>query len=63
MPGLKMGLLGEFSSILPDEKPLKPEEYLNGVNKSTLLKTASFMLGLNPNTSKFNKWEELINMW
>lgn len=63
MPDLKMGLLGEFNTILYDEEPLKPQEYLNGVNKSTLLKLASFMLGLSPNTSKFNDWKELLHMW
>lgn len=58
-----MGLLVEFNSILYDEESLKPEDYLKGVDKPTLLKLASFMLGLNPNTSKYNDWHELINMW
>lgn len=58
-----MILLGEFATILPNENPLSPEYYLNGVNKSILLKLASFMLGLNPDTSKYNNWRELLNMW
>ena len=63
MVGMKMILLGEFHSILYDEEPLNPQEYLNGINRATLLMVASSMLGYSPSTSKYNNWKELVSMW
>ncbi len=63
MAGFNMTLLGEFNTILCDEIPLTPEEYLRGSNKKTLLRLASFMMDLDPHKSKFYQWRELLNMW
>jgi hypothetical protein len=63
MAGFKMGLVGEFHTILYDEAPLTTNEYLKGTNRKTLLRLAAFMIDLDPNKSKFYEWRELVNMW
>ena len=60
---LKLGLLCGFDEIFYDETPLSPEAYLTGINRDSLLKLASFLLGIHPTQSKFNDWKELLNMW
>ena len=63
MPDFKSVLLGEFSTILPEEEEQEFAEYLRGINKPVLLKAASFLLGFSPTTSKFNSWRTLVKMW
>jgi hypothetical protein len=63
MGKFNMTLLGDFSAILYDEEPLTPEEYMKGVDKKILLRLASFMNGLDVNSSKFYDWKEFLNMW
>ncbi len=63
MAGFKLGLLGEFSSLLYDEEPKPVKEYLKGIDKAILLKMGSFMLGLDAESSKYNDWRELLSMW
>jgi len=50
----------EFEVVFPEERPLKPEEYLNGGSKSMILKAASHFLGFKSQNSKFNNNRELL---
>lgn len=56
-------LLCGFELIFGDEDKLPKEQYLHGVERGLLLKFASYLLGLDPSTSKLNDWRELIKMW
>lgn len=42
-----------FSAIFPEEKPKSIEEYLEGIDRETLLKTGSFFLGFSHSGSKY----------
>ena len=50
----------EFKVAFPNEDPLTPEKYLEGGNKSVILKVASHFLGFKPHDSKFNDNRELL---
>lgn len=49
----------EFEVLFPDEKPLKPEEYLNGGSKNVILNIAAHFLGFKVHDSKFNNIKAL----
>lgn len=63
MANFNMTLLGEFDTILYDETPCTKEEYLRGTPKSILLRLASFMIGMDPNASRYYDWKAFLNMW
>jgi hypothetical protein len=50
----------EFEVAFPNENPLTPEKYLEGGNKSMILKVASHFLGFKSQDSKFNNNRELL---
>ena len=56
-------LLCGFKLVFGEEEKLPKEQYLLGVEKGLLLKFGSYLLGLDPSTSKFNNWKELVKMW
>jgi hypothetical protein len=56
-------LLCGFELIFGNEKKGPKEQYLQGVERGLLLKFASYLLGLDPSTSRLNKWQELVRMW
>lgn len=63
MGAFNFGLLGQFETILPDEVPLPPEEYLKGVSREDLLRVGTSLIRHNPHSSPFRKWQDLLRMW
>ncbi len=63
MPNFSFGLLGQFETILPDENMMPPEQYLEGIDRSTLLRIGTSLIRHNPHTSEFRDWKALLNMW
>src|SRR5680860_1465127 len=43
-----------FNDIFPEEKPKKINEYLDGIDKETLVKFSSFVLGFSRNSEYEN---------
>src|SRR5258708_26743084 len=56
-------LLCGFKLVIGEEEKMPKEQYLQGVEKGILLKLGSYLLGLDPSTSKFNNWKELVRTW
>lgn len=57
---ISMGQYLEFKVAFPGEVPLTPEQYLQGGNKSIILKVAASFLGFKSYNSKFNDHKELL---
>lgn len=60
--GMNMDLILTFEEIFPEEKVLKPEEYLKGGSKEKILLVASFFLGFKPSKSRYHDITELLKM-
>ncbi len=60
---IRMGLLLEFNSAFPDEKPLSVEQYLKGGSKEIILNVAAFLLGFKSHESKYNDNDELLRVF
>jgi hypothetical protein len=63
MSKFSTGLLGDFDSILPGVEKEPPEAYLKGIDKNIVLKTASYLLGLNVMNSPYRDWRKFLGMW
>src|SRR5882757_7471132 len=60
---INMGMLLEFATVFPDEKPLSFEEYLKGGNRDLILNVAASLLGSKSHNSKLNDNRELMKMF
>lgn len=58
--GVTMAQLLEFEVVFPDEKPLKPEEYLTGGSRDFVLIVAAAFLGFKNQNSKFKQNRVLL---
>lgn len=63
MQNFSFGLLGQFETILPDEKPMPPESYLMGIDRNTLMRIGTSLIRHDPIKSEFREWQVLLNMW
>ncbi|MGN8059715.1 hypothetical protein ACTJKN_25790 [Pedobacter sp. 22163] len=59
---VRMGLLLEFETAFPGEKPLTVGEYLKGGNRETILNVAASFLGFKNQQSKYEDNREFISM-
>lgn len=60
---MHMNILLTFKEAFPDETALRPEEYLNGISRDMILRSASFFLGFKPNDSEFEGNKEFLEMF
>jgi hypothetical protein len=56
-------LLADFKSLFPEEEPLTVEEYVNGIDRNSLLRVGTSLIRRNPITTEFRDWRNLLRMW